>query len=76
MITLARGFGLQVMLGCFVCSSLAIAPALTISSLVDHADLDGALLLAEDPFTGIACAAGELSLGESAGLGVAPRAAP
>ena len=70
MITLARSLGMQTMLGCFVCSSLAIAPALTVASLVDHADLDGALLLADDPFTGIEREGGTISLGEHPGLGV------
>lgn len=75
MITLARGLGMQVMLGCFVCSSLAIAPALSIATLVDFADLDGALLLADDPFGGIDYDAGVIALGERPGLGVSPRAA-
>ncbi len=70
MIHLARGLGMRVMLGCFVCSSLAIAPALTISPLVDYADLDGSLLLAGDPVVGIHCAQGRLSLGDQPGLGV------
>ncbi|MCK4341705.1 MAG: dipeptide epimerase [Phycisphaerae bacterium] len=73
MITLARALGIQVMLGCFVCSSLAIAPPLTIASLADYADLDGALLLAEDPFEGISRAGGTISLGEQPGLGVAAK---
>jgi len=62
------------MLGCFVSSSLAIAPALTIASLVDYADLDGALLLAEDPFEGITRDGGVISLSDRPGLGVWPRA--
>ncbi len=74
MIHLARALGMQVMLGCFVCGSLAIAPALTIATLADHADLDGALLLADDPFEGITRAGGLISLGERPGLGVGPRA--
>ncbi len=74
MITLARAFDLQIMLGCFVCSSLAIAPALTLASLVDYADLDGALLLAEDPYEGITRDGGIISLGDQPGLGVTPRA--
>jgi L-alanine-DL-glutamate epimerase-like enolase superfamily enzyme len=73
MIALARGLGMQVMLGCFVCSSLAIAPALTIASLVDYADLDGALLLAEDPFEGVQRTGGTISLADRPGLGVGPR---
>ncbi len=72
MITLARGFGMTVMLGCFVSSSLAIAPALTIASLVDHADLDGALLLADDPFAGITRTGSTLQLSDRPGLGVWP----
>jgi len=73
MIALARGLGMKVMLGCFVCSSLAIAPALTIASLVDYADLDGALLLAEDPYEGIERTGGVLSLSAAPGLGVRRR---
>jgi L-alanine-DL-glutamate epimerase-like enolase superfamily enzyme len=73
MMALARGLGMQVMLGCFVSSSLAIAPALTISPLADFADLDGHLLLADDPFEGIAHAASIIELGEQPGLGVSPK---
>lgn len=73
MVVLARELGMRVMLGCFVSSSLAIAPALTIASLVDYADLDGHLLLADDPFEGIARDGSRLSLGDAPGLGVAQR---
>ena len=48
----ARAHGLQVMLGCMVESTLGIAAALQIAPLVDYVDLDGAALLANDPFTG------------------------
>ncbi|MBU0637867.1 MAG: dipeptide epimerase [Planctomycetes bacterium] len=73
MISTARTLGMQVMLGCFVSSSLAIAPPLSVASLVDLADLDGHLLLADDPFTGIEREGGIISLGDTPGLGVAPR---
>ncbi len=73
MIALARGLEMQVMLGCFVSTSLAIAPALALGPLVDHADLDGALLLDADPFVGITCRAGVLEASDQPGLGVAPR---
>jgi L-alanine-DL-glutamate epimerase-like enolase superfamily enzyme len=72
MITLARGLGMQTMLGCFVSSSLAIAPALTLASLVDLADLDGHLLLAHDPFEGIERRGGVITLSDRPGLGVVP----
>jgi len=75
MIGLARTLGMQVMLGCFVSSSLAIAPALALASLADYVDLDGHLLLAEDPFEGISCFAGKLELSDRPGLGVRPRTA-
>ena len=70
MVTLARGLGMQLMLGCFVSSSLAIAPALTIASLFDYVDLDGHLLLAHDPFTGIAQDGSVIALDDRPGLGV------
>lgn len=73
MIHVARALGLGVMLGCFVSSSLAIAPALSLASLANHADLDGHLLLAEDPFSGIARRGSTLSLADAPGLGVTPR---
>ncbi|MDX2197727.1 MAG: dipeptide epimerase [Phycisphaerae bacterium] len=70
MIDIARACGLQIMLGCFVSSSLAIAPALAVASRVDHADLDGALLLADDPFTSlIACDKGLLTPRAGDGFG-------
>ncbi len=74
MIGIARTLNMRIMLGCFVCSSLAIAPALNTASLVDYADLDGALLLAEDPFDGIRREGGTISLSDRPGLGVWPRA--
>jgi L-alanine-DL-glutamate epimerase-like enolase superfamily enzyme len=75
MVTLARGLGMQLMLGCFVSSSLAIAPALTIAGLFDFVDLDGHLLLAADPFTGIGQDGSLIELGAAAGLGVHSAAA-
>jgi len=74
MVTIARALDMQVMLGCFVCSSLAIAPALEIATLVDLADLDGHLLLADDPFDGITRSGGVIELGDQPGLGISPRA--
>jgi L-alanine-DL-glutamate epimerase-like enolase superfamily enzyme len=49
----ARALGLGVMLGCMVESGLAISAAAQIASLCDHVDLDGNLLLAEDPWPGV-----------------------
>ncbi len=53
MIHVARAFELKVMLGCMVETSLGIAAATHIASLVDVVDLDGHLLLADDPFNAL-----------------------
>ena len=73
MIATARAHHLQVMLGCMVESSVAITAAAQISPLVDYADLDGALLVANDPFDGVQIAQGKLMLPERPGLGVRAR---
>lgn len=53
MIAVARAMDLQIMLGCMIETSLAITAAAHLASLVDHLDLDGALLTADDPFDGM-----------------------
>ena len=52
MAEMARAHGLIVMLGCMLESTLGIAAAVQLAPLTDYLDLDGALLLAEDPFRG------------------------
>lgn len=71
MIAVARAHGLRVMCGCMIETSLGIAAAAQFSPLLDDADLDGAALLADDPFTGPGFLGGEIVLTEAAGLGVA-----
>jgi L-alanine-DL-glutamate epimerase-like enolase superfamily enzyme len=73
MIHAARAAGMLVMLGCMVETSLGIAAAAQISGLADFVDLDGAMLLADDPFTGLDYEKGRIRLPESPGLGVEPR---
>jgi len=69
----ARAMGLELMLGCMVESGLAIAPGAHIASLFDHVDLDGNLLIREDPWPGIELVDGVQLPPERPGLGVAPR---
>ncbi len=67
---LARAHGLSVMIGCMIESSLGISAAAHLAGLCDWADLDGALLLADDPFTGMEWTAGELARPDGVGWGV------
>ena len=50
----ARALGLGVMLGCMIESGLGIAAGCAVAPLCDHVDLDGNLLIAEDPWPGVA----------------------
>ena len=68
----ARGLGLGVMLGCMIESGLGISAGAHISGLMDHVDLDGNLLLAEDPWPGVAFEDGIQVPADRPGLGVAP----
>jgi L-alanine-DL-glutamate epimerase-like enolase superfamily enzyme len=72
MIHAARALDLRVMLGCMVESQLGVAPAAAIASLADWVDLDGHLLLAEQPYAGLRFEDGRVLPGPGAGLGVAP----
>ena len=72
-LTTARAAGLKTMLGCMIESSLAITAAAMISPLVDYADLDGNLLIRDDPFVGATVEKGQLVLPTGPGLGVEPR---
>jgi L-alanine-DL-glutamate epimerase-like enolase superfamily enzyme len=73
MIHTARAHGLMVMLGCMIESSVGIAAAAQLGSLVDFLDLDGNLLVANDPFEGLKVERGKLYLSDLPGLGVAPK---
>ncbi len=70
MIHVARALGLKIMLGCMIESSVAISAAAHISPLVDYADLDGNLLISNDPFAGVDVKNGKLILNDQPGLGV------
>jgi L-alanine-DL-glutamate epimerase-like enolase superfamily enzyme len=73
MIHTARACGLQVMLGCMVSSSVSTTAAAQLSPLVDFADLDGHLLVANDPWEGVAVRDGRLVLPDRPGLGLQKR---
>jgi L-alanine-DL-glutamate epimerase-like enolase superfamily enzyme len=72
MIQIARALGLKTMLGCMISSSVSITAAAHLSPLVDYADLDGNLLIANDPYEGVKVEQGKLILPRRPGLGVQP----
>lgn len=67
-----RQLGVRTMVGCMLESSVLIAAGAVIAQRTDYADLDGAWLLADDPFLGWKFACGVLSPPTCAGLGVRP----
>lgn len=70
MIHLARAVNMKIMLGCMVESSMAISAAAQIAPFVDYVDLDGNLLLADDPYLGVKVKRGKLIYSDLPGLGV------
>jgi L-alanine-DL-glutamate epimerase-like enolase superfamily enzyme len=73
MVHTARAHRMRLMLGCMVETSLGIAAAAHVSGLFDFVDLDGAMLLADDPFAGLDYDKGRIRLPDAPGLGVEPR---
>ena len=73
MIAVARAHGMMVMVGCMIESSIGITAAAHFTPLVDIVDLDGAALLANDPFEGAGIAGGQVSLPNGPGLGLRRR---
>ena len=70
MIHVARAHGLLVMIGCMIESSLGITAAAHLTPLVDYADLDGNLLISNDPYSGVTLDNGKLVLPNLPGIGV------
>lgn len=73
MIATARAHGMLVMVGCMIETSLGITAAAHFTPLVDAADLDGAALTVDDPFSGATIDQGQIRLPTEPGLGVKKR---
>lgn len=72
----ARNAGLKTMLGCMIETSVLIAAAAHLADLTDHLDLDGNLLITNDPFLGPSARGGRISFADApapAGLRVFAR---
>jgi L-alanine-DL-glutamate epimerase-like enolase superfamily enzyme len=72
MIQVAKAYKMKTMLGCMISSSVSITAAAHLSPLVDYTDLDGNLLIANDPFRGVTVHNGKLILPNRPGLGLTP----
>ncbi len=70
MIQTAKSLGMKTMLGCMIESSIGVTAAAHLSPLVDYADLDGNLLIANDPYRGVTGEKGKLVLPNRPGLGL------
>lgn len=62
----ARRAGFKTMLGCMIESSVLISAAAHLAQLTDYLDLDGHLLVTNDPFEGVDCTAGRVSFANAA----------
>lgn len=70
MAVMARALGMKVMLGCMTETSCAVTAAAQLSPMVDWADLDGNLLIANDRFDGIKIVDGKVTVPDRPGIGV------
>lgn len=67
----ARALGMKTMIGCMVETSVGVSAAVHISPLFDYADLDGPLLIRNDPFSGVQYEGCRLLFPEGPGIGIA-----
>ncbi len=68
--TAKKILGMKVMLGCMIETSVGISAAAQLSSLVHYCDLDGSLLIDNDPFEGIRNIYGKIYVNDEPGIGV------
>ena len=69
MLEKARELGLKTMAGCMTESSIGISAVAHLLPLLDYVDMDGALLLSNDPAKGVCITYGEVSFSKEAGIG-------
>ena len=72
----ARQAGLKTMIGCMIETSVLISAAAHLAELADYLDLDGNILITNDPYLGVTAEKGIMSFAttkEKRGLQVTPR---
>jgi len=70
MIHVARALGMKIMIGCMIESSVLATAGAHLTPLLDYADLDGPLLVTDDPYEGVRFDDAQLRLPDAPGLGV------
>lgn len=73
MIELAHQLRMKVLIGCNTETSCSVSAAAQLSPLADFADLDGNLLITNDPFQGVQVVDGKITLNDRPGIGVVPK---
>jgi L-alanine-DL-glutamate epimerase-like enolase superfamily enzyme len=73
MITVARALNMKVMIGCMTETSCGVSAVSQLAPLVDWADLDGNLLIKNDPFVGMRVVEGRVQLTQLPGIGIKKR---
>lgn len=73
MAILAKALGMKVMIGCMTETSCAVSAAAQLAGLADWVDLDGNLLIDNDPFDGMKIIDGKVTVSAASGVGIAPK---
>jgi len=69
-LTLARSLDMKVMIGCMTETSCAVSAAAQLAPKADWADLDGNLLISNDPYSGVQIVDGKVTLADKPGIGI------
>lgn len=69
MIREAKSLGMKTMVGCMTESSVGITAIAHIAPLLDYVDMDGAMLLAKDPATGVTITPEKVTFPDGPGIG-------
>lgn len=70
MLTLARSLGMKIMIGCMTETSCAVSAAAQLAPKCDWADLDGNLLISNNPYSGMKVVDGKVTLIDQPGIGI------
>lgn len=73
MLTLAQSIGMKVMIGCMTETSCAVSAAAHLAPKCNWADLDGNLLISNDPYSGMKIVDGKVTLIDQPGIGISAR---